>query len=69
MQFVIPGQILSGRTLPVKEETTTEAAFEAVIKVVEMDLEVNEVTDEAAKVTWRLFKAEEKKYVDGVQVR
>ena len=68
-QFVIPGQIMSARAPPAREETTTEAAFEAVIKVVEMEVEVSEVTEDGARVTWRHFKTEEKRFVDGVQVR
>jgi len=58
---------MSGQTATAVLATTTVAAPR--LRPIDVVLSVSEVTDESALVTWRLFSPEERKRIDGVQLR
>ncbi len=64
-QVVIPSDILSANT-PSVSTTETPAAS---IHHVDVGLSVSDVTKDSAAIRWRFFTPDEKKYVDGVQIR
>lgn len=63
---MIASDILSARTAPV-EPTTTE--LQMVIVQVDLEIKAGKITADSTYLSWRFFNADEKPYIDGVQLR
>ena len=66
-QSVIASDVVSARTSALRPSTTTE--HQVSIVEVDLNLRTADVTSVSAYVTWRFFGADEKPFIDGVQLR
>ncbi len=66
-EVVLRGEIQSARTAT--PTATTPASDHAHINEVDVQLAVKDVTAATALVSWRFFSSEEKRFIDGVQLR
>ena len=65
-EVVISSDIMGAKTPAVEDD---HSEVEDDVRQIDVDLTANEVTSSTAYLTWRFFSSEEKRFVDGVQLR